>query len=159
MAEQLNNLLLERCIRGSVEEVRQTLEAGADPNAMHHPPHPLMPTLTCLLGATWQNHDRVVELLLSTPGIQVNAKNIYGNTALHWACYHGSATIIAMLASSPGVQLNERNNYGETPIMFAIQTRQTPAVLQMASLPDVDLDVKDNEGRSLEEYATWLVLL
>ena len=147
MAEQLNNLLRERCIRGSVEEARQALEAGADPNARGRPFNN-----TCLIEATMFNHDGVVELLLSTPGIQVNAKGRNGSTALHKACWKGSQAIISMISSSPGVQLNERDNLGLTPIMKAILARQTPAVLQMASLPDVDLDVRRWED--MEEFAT-----
>ena len=104
--------------------------------------------------ATNSNHDGVVELLLSTPGIQVNAKNRLNMTALHYACSWGSLACLALIVSSHGVQLNERGNGGYTPIMLAIRTCQTQAVLQMAAVPDVCLDVKDKEGRNLEEFAT-----
>ena len=147
MAEQLNNNLYEKCSFGRVEEVREALAAGADPNTWVGPF-----STTCLMMAAAWNQDGMVELLLSTPGIQVNAKSRNNGTALHRACYNGSAAIIGMISSSPGVQLNERDNYGWTPIMWAIRARQTPAVIQMASLPDVDLDVKE-QGRSLEEFA------
>ena len=73
MTEQLNNLLWEKC---RVEEVRDSLAAGADPNARDGPIN-----TTCLMEATRENHDGVVELLLSTQGIQVNAKNRCGWTA------------------------------------------------------------------------------
>ena len=149
MAEQLNNLMWEKCRRGRVEEVRQALAAGADPNALGG-----LNNSTCLMIATLVNQDQaIVELLLSTPGIQVNAKNKYDQTALHYACYTGSRAIIAMILSSPGVQLNERDNEGCTPIMWAIRIRQIQAVLLMAAVPQVCLDVKDNQGGSLEELA------
>ena len=147
MAEQQNNLY-EKCKYGRVEEVREALAAGADPNARGG-----LVNNTCLIMAALGNHDRVVELLLSTPGIQVNAKNEYGTTALHLACHSGSLASLALILKSPGVLLNERNNLGDTPIMRAIWRRQTQAVLQMAAVPDVCLDVKDNQGRSLEEIA------
>ena len=113
MAEQLNNLLWKKCLVGSVEEVRQALCAGADPNAARGN------TNTCLMVATTMNHDRVVELLLSNPGIQVNAKNVENHTALHLACIDGYASL-AMILSSSGVQLNEKDYEGNTPIMLAI---------------------------------------
>ena len=147
MAEQQNNLY-EKCISGRVEEVREALAAGADPNTRGG-----FVNNTCLMVAASGNHNGVVELLLSTQGIQVNAKNETGSTALHKACLRGSLAAIALIVKSPGVLLNERDNYGNTPIMFAISRRQTQAVLQMAAVPDVCLDVKDNQGRSLEEIA------
>ena len=147
MVEQQNNLY-EKCRLGRVEEVREALAAGADPNARGG-----LANTTCLMAAAFWNHTGVVELLLSTQGIQVNAKDENGRTALHEACAFGSLASLALIVKSPGVQLNERTNYGNTPIMRAIGSRQTQAVLQMAAVPDVCLDVKDNQGRSLEEIA------
>ena len=80
MAEQQNNLLWEKCKDGRLEEVREALQAGADPNTTGGPFHS-----PCLMEAARNNHDEVVALLLSSPGIQVNAKNLHGWTALHWA--------------------------------------------------------------------------
>ena len=150
MAEQQNNLW-EKCMFGMVEEVREALAAGADPNTRGG-----YSNNSCLMEAASGNtqwHSGVVELLLSTQGIQVNAKDENGRTALHEACAFGSLASLALIVSSPGVQLNERDNSGWTPIMFAIRARQTQAVLQMAAVPDVCLDVRDNQGRSLEEIA------
>ena len=147
MAEQQNNLW-EKCSWGRVEEVREALAAGADPNTRGGPFN-----YTCLMAAARRNHSGVVELLLSTQGIQVNAKDEHGSTALHWACGFGSLASLALIVKSPGVQLNERDNEGWTPIMRAIQSRQTRSVLQMAAVPQVCLDVRDSQGRSLEEFA------
>ena len=152
MAEQQNNLW-EKCCDGRVEEVREALAAGADPNTRGGYSNN---TSTCLMEAASGNtqwHSGVVELLLSTQGIQVNAKDEYGSTALHEACASGSLASLALIVKSPGVLLNERNNNGNTPIMSAILARQTQAVLQMAAVPDVCLDVRDDQGRSLEEIA------
>ena len=148
MAEQLNDVLWENCRTGRVEEARQALAAGADPNARGG-----LFNGTCLMVAATFDHDRVVELLLSTPGIQVNAKDKDDKTALHYACSGGPLVRLDLILSSPGVQLNERDNEGWTPIMRAIQSRQTRSVLQMAAVPQVCLDVRDSQGRSLEEFA------
>ena len=154
MAEQLNkllwkkfNLLWEWPLHGRVEEVKQALAAGADPNARSGALN-----RTCLMMAAGLNHDRVVELLLSTTGIQVNAKDKDDKTALHYACSGGPLVRLDLILSSPGVQLNERDNEGCTPIMTAIRGWQTQAVLRMAAVPQVCLD-RDSQGRSLEEIA------
>ena len=133
---------------GRVEEAREAHAAGADPNARGG-----LTNSTCLMVAALGNHDGVVELLLSTQGIQVNAKNVIGCTALHKACDRGSLASLALIVSTNGVLLNERSNIGDTPIMWGIRNSQTQAVLQMAAVPDVCLDVKDNQGRSLEGIA------
>ena len=151
MAEQQNNLW-EKCCYGRVDEVREALAAGADPNARGGPGNYTCLN-NCLMAAARRNHSGVVELLLSTQGIQVNAKDEKGSTALHHACHSGSLASLALIVKSPGVQLNERDNDGATPIMWAILGRQTQAVLQMAAVPDVCLDVNDDQGRSLEEFA------
>ena len=145
MAEQKNNLLWKKCIDGRLEEVRKALQAGADPNT-----HGGYYNATCLMMAAVNNHDKVVALLLSSPGIKVNAKDNGGWTALHFACGNGCLASLSKLLAAPGVQLNERNNWGHTPIMEAILQGETEAVRQMAAVKEVDLDVKDNQGRSLE---------
>lgn len=108
--------------------------------------------------ARW-GYDGVVALLLSSPGIRVNTKDQFDQTALHMVCrnydflHDRSLACLPLLLARPDLLLNERNDWGFTPIMSAILGRQTEAVFQMASVPDVCLDVKDNKGRSLEEIA------
>ena len=133
--------LWEKCSAGKLEEVREALQAGADPNSTSGPKNS-----TCLMEASWKNHDEVVALLLSRPGIQVNARDEKNYSALHWACYNGSLACLSRLLAVPEVQLNERNSWGNTPIMVAIHWGKTEAVRLMAAVPAVDLDVKDTEG-------------
>ena len=144
---QLNNLLWKNVVLGRVEEARQDLAAGANPNTRGG-----VANLTCLNQAAVFNHDQVVKMLLARPGIQVNAKSNSGLTALHYAAANGSLASLAMILSSPA-QLNEKDNLGRTPIMLAAQRGRTEAVLQMATVQKVCLDGKDNKGRSLEEIA------
>ena len=129
-----------------VEEVRKALHAGADPNTTGG-----RRNSSCLMEASWKNHDQVVALLLSRPGIQVNARDEKNYTALHWACYNGSLASLSKLLAVPELLLNERNKWGNTPIMVAASWGKTEAVRLMAAKPDVDLDVKDTEGNKYWE--------
>ena len=147
MAEHQNNLLWKKCEAGKLEEVREALQAGADPNTRE----PAVNNYTCLIMAAMENHDEVVALLLARPGIQVNAKNQWNSTALHLACANDSLASLSKLLAAPGLQLNERDDFDDTPIMRAISCGKTEAVLQMAAVRGVDLDAKDNHGKSLEE--------
>ena len=140
MPDQKN--LWEKCSAGKLKEVREALQAGADPNSTGGPR-----TSTCLMEASWKNHDEVVALLLSRPGIQVNARDEKNYTALHWASYNGSLACLSRLLAVPKVQLNERNSWGNTPIMVAISWGNTEAVRLMAAVAGVDLDIKDTEGQ------------
>ena len=144
-------MLWNKCSYGRLEEVREALQAGADPNfAYYHNRR------TCLMEAARWGYDGKVALLLSSPGIRVNAKDEFDQTALHMVCRNfkdRSLACLPVLLARPDLLLNERNDWGFTPIMSAILGRQTEAVLQMASLPNVCLDMKDNKGRSLEEIA------
>ena len=140
-------LFWKKCMAGKLEEVREALQAGADPNARYGPYN-----RTCLMIAARENHDEVVALLLAHPNIKVNAKDGDNRTALHFACIYDSLASLNKLLAAPGVQLNERNNDGYTSIMRAIRWGKTEAVLQMAAVRDVDLDVTLT-GRSLEEIA------
>ena len=154
--EEQNYLLWDNCSFGRLEEVREALQAGADPNFVNSY---YSSNRTCLMEAARWGYDGVVALLLSSPGIRVNTKDEFDQTALHMVCRNydfldgRSLACLPVLLARPDLLLNERNDWGFTPIMSAILGRQTEAVLQMASLPNVCLDMKDNKGRSLEEIA------
>ena len=120
------NNLWGKCADGKVEEVKEALEAGADQNTSGGPETEMM---TCLMVATWKSQEKVVDLLLAQPGIQVNAKASNNFTALHFASVanstfeaHEGISILKKLVAFPGIELNEKNDEGLTPIMLAIQS-------------------------------------
>jgi ankyrin repeat protein len=48
----------------------------------------------------------------------VNAKDEYGWTPLHWACYNGKVAIISFLLDKKA-DVNAEDNYGDTPLLKA----------------------------------------
>ena len=51
--------------------------------------------------------DAAPELLLAAPGIDVNAKDKYGFTALMGASRNGYAAVVELLLAAPGIDVNE----------------------------------------------------
>ena len=113
------------------------------------------------MAATIGNHPKVVALLLSQPGIEVNVKcGTSGKTALHFAMEKGrdAALSLLLVAPGPGVDLNATDGFewtgiGSTPIQDAIHYCNVEAVRLMASVAEVDLDVKTPRGECLEDLA------
>ena len=132
--------------------MREALQAGVDPNSTDGPMQ-----RSCLMVAILNDHKEVVDLLLSWPGIEVNAKDRQNSSALHLACYSDNVVCLNKLLTIPGIRLNEKDHLGRTPIMRAIKYGKIEAVRVMTAVDEVDLEVKDNQGRDLEEFASWSV--
>ena len=136
------------CDVGKLQELRQALEAGADPNSTGG-----LTDMTCLMAAVCRDHTEMVSLLLSHPEIKINEKDMWGSTALHVGCTRGSTESLNLLLALPGLELNERNNAGLTPVMVAIHWGHSEVVRALTQKTGVDLDLKTADGETLEELA------
>jgi hypothetical protein len=67
---------------------------------------------------------RNAEILLNA-GANVNAKNIYGQTALFYASYMGFSEVIAKLLSL-GADVNEKDKWGQTPLDMTVRENLFP---------------------------------
>ena len=153
MAGLVNNLWI-LCRSGELDQVKAALEAGADPNTTGESPQHDWgePTWTWLMTAVYDKRVDLVDLLLSQPSIDVNAKaGSRLGTALHTACLFFNEAILHKILATPGLLLNEKNSSGDTPIMSAVIWGSVGAVKLMAAKEQVDLDVRNIVGRSLEE--------
>jgi ankyrin repeat protein len=56
---------------------------------------------------------------MALPGIDLNAKNNNGCTALMWAVRRGRMEIIKLLATLPGINLHAQNGYGLNALALA----------------------------------------
>lgn len=65
----------------------------------------------------------VVTYLLSLSGINVNATDRRGQTALHFAAIHGHESIVKILLRLPSIQRKLTDRYGLTPLNYAIEKR------------------------------------
>jgi uncharacterized protein len=85
-----------------------------------------------------------VRTLLQT-GIDVNAAQIDGTTALHWAAYHDDAETAALLVRA-GAHVNAVNGYGVPPLSVACSNGSGGVVkLLLASGADPNATMKSGE--------------
>ena len=90
--------LIEFCKKGDLEGVKAALQRGEDVNTKDDAGR------TGLMWAVIYNHNSVVDLLLSTPNIDVNQKNNYGKCALHWAVRNTEG--LKLLLNVPTIDVN-----------------------------------------------------
>ena len=134
-----------------LEEAKQLLKGGADPNANRRPYHPNIP---CLALAVLKKNVELVELLLMQPGINVNQRNENENAALHFACRRGvPEAILKMLLDRPEIELNPKCMTGETPIMDAFYYGNVKAIRRLAFDSRVELDMESKSGDTLDIIA------
>ncbi len=85
-----------------------------------------------------------VRTLLQT-GVDVNAAQIDGTTALHWAAYHDDAETAALLVRA-GAHVNAVNRYGLPPLSVACSNGSAGVVkLLLASGADPNATMKSGE--------------
>ena len=77
------------------------------------------PLWTPLHAAFFNDHDEVVKLLLAHPNINVNLKNMEGQTPLSFGCELGKVSVVRLLLKDPRVDITLDDNGGRTPLWHA----------------------------------------
>jgi ankyrin repeat protein len=85
-----------------------------------------------------------LRVLLATPKINVNAKDAYGYTALHFACGQNGQTGAVNLLIQAGAKLNEVElQQGNTPLIFAAVNGHLDSILLLINAPGIDVHKKN----------------
>ena len=95
-----------------------------------------------------QNYIRCINILLSTPGVDVNRKNGTGNSALHLAVKTESAECLQAILSKSGGNLNEKNNDGITALHLAAEQADGKCLRLLLASPEIMVNVCDSEGKT-----------
>jgi len=99
---------------------------------------------TFLADAAESRQTTLVRTLLHD-GVDVNAPQVDGMTALHWAAYHDDTEIAGLLVRS-GADVNAANRYGVTPLFLASTNANVELVtLLLASGADVSAVLRGGE--------------
>ncbi len=103
-----------------------------------------------LADAVEQRDKTSVRTLVKT-GIDVNAAQVDGTTALHWAAYHDDAETVALLAQA-GANANAVNRYGVPPLAQAC-TNGNAAIVKLLLQAGADANATMKGGESVLMFA------
>jgi len=140
-ARRLCEELYEAAYLCRVEDVRRLLETGADAG------------MKCGAAKTTPLHAAVMNRcvdalnLLMRAGVDVNAKDDFGQTVLHYAAFKGDVEIIKRLIAA-GADINaEENERGYTPLHVALMMSKEEAALELINA-GADIVRADRRGRT-----------
>ena len=89
----------------------------------------------------------MVELLLKHPGININARDIEGWTALHCAAFENRVEILGLLLDQPGIDEKATTDSRASVLHLAVQGYVSPNILRrLLTSPNTDPNVRDNQG-------------
>ena len=143
---------LNLCRDGDIEGVQASIDNGTDVNEDNA--NGL--GWTGLMVALHHSHNKVVQLLLNHPQIDVNKVDPFGLCALHSAVGHDNHEgMAALLARQDLTTINQRENQGRTPIMKALQQNAVTCFNLLLAHPEVDLDTRNKYQRSPEEVRRY----
>ena len=112
-------------IPSNIEAIEKLVQAGADPASVDKdgrtPLHP---------AASRRGYLEVVTFLLSRPAVEVNKKNTWERTPLHFACDHCFSNVVKALLDH-GADPNMLDKYGDSPLHICVKKgdKRTAAVL------------------------------
>lgn len=87
-----------------------------------------------------------LKTLLTTNGVNANAKDVKGNTFLHDAARGGSAKVVEVLLEG-GANVTATNQKGRTPLHLAAKYGHDAVVLQLIAA-SAELNAKDNKNET-----------
>jgi ankyrin repeat protein len=140
--------LYRAALTGNLPAVELLLRAGADPGSCNSDNR-----WTVLMVAVAQDHPEIVRRLLAQPGIDVNARDERGRTALHLAAELGRGAIASLLVEHSGSDLNAKDERGMTPLAAAAFSGDAEITAILLSRSDVEVNVVDRNRNTALAWA------
>jgi len=142
--------------------VQKLIDLGADVNLANNLANKLGST-ALTLASNWTRTDsteKIVEILLQVPNLNVNHPVTGGTTALGYACRDGNKQstekTVEMLLNHPQIDVNFQSTQGMTPLMHAcehvLDTSNKKIVEMLVKHPKINLNLKSKLGKSAIAY-------
>lgn len=141
-AQQLNCSALHYAAKQNRRDIaEELLRHGADPNC-------ILKTSTALIVAAAFGSESVIDLLLTREGIDVNARNMNGETAIWRAAYAGKKSAVLRLLQHKDLQIDVPDTFHEmTPFALAVANKHVGVAKVLLDTNRVDLNARDKCGR------------
>lgn len=128
-----DSALLLAAEHNNLRAVRKAISEGADINTCDP-----VGKFTPLIVASEENRTNIIRCLLDQPGIDINASNRSGHTALHYACRWGYTDIASCLLHHPGIDVNALNKFGnQTALQLASEYGHTEVIEKLKGFPNI----------------------
>jgi len=119
----------DKCTTGDVEYIKHWLDAGGNVNARGDQRQTLL--MAWAFSNSKDTSESLGKLLLGIHGIDVNASNNNGDTALHIAATNPDRESFVDLLIEHGATIDCRNNNGETPLHAAMDRYKYDVVVKL----------------------------
>ena len=119
------------------------LKRGAAPNSRN-----VDNQWTVLMCAVAQGREEIVDALLRSPDVEVNAVDDFRNTALHMAAQRGHVEMVERLLSHPGVQVNLSNHLGWTALTQAAFAGHADVLRRLLARPELEVNAVDTQQQT-----------
>lgn len=105
--------------------------------------------------AAQNNQHEVLKRLLRVPGINVNAQDDSGYSALMWACIcvSPSELNVELLLKDRRININQQNKDGHTALMLTTGLGRKHIVELLLKAPGININIKDNNGMTAYKFA------
>lgn len=95
-----------------------------------------------MLASISEEKNEIIKIVLEHPNTNLEAVDMLGRTAMHYAAANGNIEAIKQLLDK-GAQINSHNNAGETPLMKACQFIEIDAIEFMLTIPGINISAED----------------
>ncbi|PVI08160.1 hypothetical protein DM02DRAFT_579308 [Periconia macrospinosa] len=93
-------------------------------------------------------HEAVVNLLSSTSEVDVDTKDVHGQTPLWWAAEKGHEAVVKLLLSTDRAKTEGKDDKGQTPLSRAAANGHKAVVKLLLSTRRVNIKAKDKYGET-----------
>ena len=99
-----------------------------------------------LCHAAYGGHERILNALLSRPGVDVNLAGRHGATPLSLAAQEGHAEVVELLLCKHDIKVNLSTIHEVTPLHVAADKGHAEVVKLLLAAPGIDIDRQKSDG-------------